>query len=127
MSITGKGWDPGIEPRQLVHQSDTLSWQERFLLPFLQLACKVLGYHSGFDARSYGKQTELQGTVEQVNRPACSFLLPQEAGGWESDEIRERGREKRETKLILGQNIVCWKLRESVFNTLLCLFGLLSA
>lgn len=55
------------------------------MLPLLQFACKVLGYHSEFDARGYGKQTELQGTVEQVDRPACSFLLPQEVGGWESD------------------------------------------
>lgn len=60
------------------------------MLPLLQFACKVLGYHAEFDARGYGKQTELQSTVEQVNRPACSFLLPQEVGGWESDR-REGG------------------------------------
>lgn len=72
------------------------------MLPLLQFACKVLGYHSGFDARSYGKRTELQGTVEQVNRPACNFLLPQEAGSWESDGLRERGREKREDETHLG-------------------------
>lgn len=84
------------------------------MLPLLQFACKVLGYHSEFDARGYGKQTELQGTVEQVDRPACSFLLPQEVGGWESDRRegdggggwgREEGRREK-MKLILGQNIV---------------------